>query len=179
MRAVVALDAAPADGLAAALERVAALLAAVDDRELWRSFETWCDGVLSPRLGERPSTLANMMETTMLAETLREWDERKIDEGRQERMWAGRQEGRREVLEEERALLCSQAGRRFGAATGAELAVVIAGVEDGTELARIGTLIIDCGTGPDFLARIVKGNRLLTPELATVATTQGFETRWN
>ena len=148
-RAVLALDAASVPGLAAALERAAALLAAVDDRELWRSFEVWCDGVLSPRLGGRPQTLANMMETTMLAETLREWDEQKIDEGRQE----GRREGRQEVLEEERALLCSQAGRRFGAATGTELAAVLANVEDGGELARIGTLIIDCGTGPDFLAR--------------------------
>ena len=77
----------------------------------------------------------------MLAETLRERDELKIDEGR------------REVLAQERALLCSQASRRFGAATGTELATILAGVEDGAELARIGTLIIDCGSGPDFLAR--------------------------
>ena len=43
--------------------------------------------------------------------------------------------------------------RRFGADTGAELAALLAGVEDGAELERIGTLIIDCGSGPDFLAR--------------------------
>ena len=78
----------------------------------------------------------------MLAETLRERDELKIDEGRRE----GRHQGRREVL-------CSLASRRFGAATGAELAALLAGVEDGAELARIGTLIIDCVSGPDFLAR--------------------------
>jgi len=77
----------------------------------------------------------------MLAETLRERDELKIDEGRQE--------GRREVRE----VLCSLASRRFGAATGTELAALLASVEDGAELARIGTLIIDCGSGPDFLAR--------------------------
>ena len=57
------------------------------------------------------------------------------------------------MLVEERALLCSQASRRFGAATGAELAIFLARIEDGTELARIGTLIIDCDSGPDFLAR--------------------------
>ena len=74
----------------------------------------------------------------MLAETLRERDEMKIDEGRQE--------GRREAL-------CSLASRRFGAATGTELAELLAGVEDGAELERIGTLIIDCDSGPDFLAR--------------------------
>ena len=73
----------------------------------------------------------------------------KIDEGRR----AGRQEGRREVLAEERALLSSLASRRFGATTGTEPEAVLAGVEDASELARIGALIIDCGSGPDFLAR--------------------------
>ena len=97
----------------------------------------------------------------MLAETLRERDEMKIDEGRREGLRAGRREGRREgiragrreVLAEERALLCSLARRRFDAATGAELAIFLAGIEDGAELSRIGTLIIDCDRGPDFLAR--------------------------
>ena len=105
----------------------------------------------------------------MLAETLRERDELKINEGRREGLRTGRREGirtgrregirtgrregRREVLVEERALLCSQASRRFGATTGIELAAVLAGVEDASELARIGALIIDCGSGQDFLAR--------------------------
>ena len=89
----------------------------------------------------------------MLAETLREWDEQKIAEGRREGRLVGRQEGRREVLAEERALLCSLASQRFGAAAGAELEAVLAGVEDGAELARVGALIIDCDSGPDFLAR--------------------------
>ena len=44
-------------------------------------------------------------------------------------------------------------GRRFDATTGTELAAVLAGVEDGAELERIGTLIIDCRSGADFLAR--------------------------
>ena len=74
----------------------------------------------------------------MLAEALRERDEMKIDEGRRE--------GQRKVL-------CSLASRRFGAAAGAELEAVLAGMEDASELARIGALIIDCDSGPDFLAR--------------------------
>ena len=137
-RAVLALDAASPQGLAPALERAVALLSAMDDQELWWSFVAWCGGTLSPRLGGRLPTLVDDKETTMLAETLREWDEQKIDEGRRE--------GRRDVL-------CSLASRRFGAATGAELEAVLAGVEDASELARIGTLIIDCDSGPDFLAR--------------------------
>ena len=81
-RAVLALDAAPAQGLAPALERAAALLSATDDQELWRSFVAWCGGTLSPRLGGQMPALVNDKETTMLAETLREWDEQKIAEGR-------------------------------------------------------------------------------------------------
>ena len=174
-RAVLALDAASPQGLAPALERAVALLSATDDQELWRSFVAWCGGTLSPRLGGRMPALANNKETTMLAETLREWDETKIAEGRregrregqregmragrQEGRLAGRQEGRREGRlagrqEGQREVLCSLAGRRFGAATGAELEAILAGVEDASELARIGALIIDCDNGPDFLARV-------------------------
>ena len=153
-RALMAVDAVPAGGLAAALRRAAELLAATGDEELARSFEAWCDGVLRPRLKRRLPGLANMMEApTMLEETLREWEERKLDEGRQEGRREGRQEGRREGLAAERALLCSQAGRRFGAATGTALAGVLAGVEDSDELARVGALIIDCGSGSDLLAQ--------------------------
>ena len=153
-RAALALDAASPQGLAPALERATALLSATDDQELWRSFVAWCGGTLSPRLGGQMPALVENKETTMLAETLREWDEQKIAEGRR----AGRREGRREGMragrrEGQRALLCSQASRRFGAAAGAELEAVLAGVEDASELARVGALIIDCDSGADFLAR--------------------------
>ena len=137
-RAVLALDAASPQGLVPALERAVALLSATDDQELWRSFVAWCGGTLSPRLGGQMPALVNDKETTMLAETLREWDEQKIAEGRREG---------------QRALLCSQASQRFGGAAGAELEAVLAGVKDASELARIGALIIDCDSGADFLAR--------------------------
>ena len=154
-RAALALDAASPQGLAPALERAAALLSATDDEELWRSFVAWCGGTLSPRLGGQMPALVNDKETTMLAETLREWDEQKIAEGRREGMRAGRREGMRAGRREgQRALLCSQASRRFGAAASAELEAVLAGVEDASELARVGALIIDCDSGPDFLARV-------------------------
>ena len=78
----------------------------------------------------------------MLRETLREWDEQ------------NRQEGRREVLEEGLAQLCSLASQRFGEAAGAELSGILASVDDGAELARVGTLIIGCDTEADFLARV-------------------------
>ena len=81
-RAVLALDAAPAQGLVPALERAVALLSTTDDQELWRSFVAWCGGTLSPQLGGQMPALVENKETTMLAETLREWDEQKIAEGR-------------------------------------------------------------------------------------------------
>ena len=144
-RAALALDAAPAAELDAALVRASALLAEAADDELRRSFEAWCGGVLAPRLGGRRPMLGNDEEKTMLAETLREWDEKNIEDGRRE--------GREEGLEEKRALLCGQAGWRFGDVVSRELAGILADVEDGGELMRIGTLIVSCGTGSELLAR--------------------------
>ena len=172
-RAVLALDAASGQGLAPALARAEALFSAAsaaDDRELWQSFAVWCRGILSPRHGGQLPDLVENKETTMLAEALRERDEMKIDEGRligrregrREGRRAGRQEGRREGRQEgrqagrqegQREVLCGLASRRFGAAAGTELAAVLAGVEDASELARIGALIIDCDSGADFLTR--------------------------
>ena len=145
-RGALALDAASRQGLASALARAVALISAEDDQELWLSFAAWYGGILGPRFGGQLPALVNDKETTMLAETLQEWEEEKIDEGRREGRQEGRQEGQREVL-------CSLAGQRFGAATGTELATVLAGVEDTSELARIGALIIDCGSGQELLAR--------------------------
>ena len=86
----------------------------------------------------------------MRAETLRDLVEQKINErwldGMLEGPRAGIRVGRREVL-------CSLAGQRFGTDTGDELAALLDGVKNTSELARIGTLIIDCESGSDFLAR--------------------------
>ena len=155
-------------GVPLALERAAALYSAAGDAELRRSFVAWCGGMLSPRLGARlPALMDNMNEeTTMLAETLRERDEMKLDEGRrqgrQEGRRQGRSEGRRQGRSEgrregrregQREALCSMASQRFGAVIGDELAASLAGVEDAAELARVGRLIIDCGSRQDFLAQ--------------------------
>ena len=57
------------------------------------------------------------------------------------------------MLAEERALLCGLAERRFGATISRALAGILAGVEDNTELMRVATLIGECATGSDLLAR--------------------------
>ena len=149
-RAALALDAASADGVRLALGRAVALYWAADDQELWRSFLAWCRGTLGPSLGGELPALVEDKERNMLAETLRERDELKIEEGRQEGRQEGLQEGRQEG---QRALLCSLAGQRFGEAAGAELSGILASVSDGAELARVGALIIGCDTKADFLSR--------------------------
>ena len=138
-RAALALDAASADDVPLALDRAVALYWATGDRELWRSFLAWCRGTLDPSLGDQLlPALVDDKERKMLAETLRERDEMKVEEGRQEG---------------QRALLCSLAGQRFGEAAGAELSGILANVGDGAELARVGALIVGCDAKADFLAR--------------------------
>ena len=141
-RAWLALEAADAAGVAAALEHAARTFAGVGDAILSRGFEVWCRGVLPQRFGDRLRSLTDMMEKpTMLAETLQEWEEQKINEGRlagrQEGRLAGRQEGRlagrtegrlagrTEGREEERERIRRLAERHFDAATAREFARLI------------------------------------------------------
>ena len=149
-RAALALDAASGQGPEPALAQAAELFWQANDQELWLSFEAWCNGILGPRLGDRLRTLWIKKERTMLRETLREWDEQNRQEGLRE----GRQEGLQEGLQGGKRTLCSQARQRFGEAAGAELSGILARVDDGAELERIGTLIIGCDTEADFLARV-------------------------
>ena len=112
-RAWLALEAADA-GLAPALEHAARTFAGVGDATLSHGFAVWCRGVLPQRFGDRLRSLTDMMEKpTMLAETLQEWEEQKLNEGR----LAGR--------EEERERLRRVAERDFDAATANTLARLI------------------------------------------------------
>lgn len=72
---------------------------------------------------------------------------------RAEGLAAGRSEGRAEGLAEQRTLLCRRAARRFGAETGARLAVLIAAVDDPDHLADIGEWIVTCASGSALLDR--------------------------
>ena len=129
-RAWLALEAADAAGVAAALEHAARTFAGAGDAALSRGFAVWCRGVLPQRFGDRLRSLTDMMEKpTMLAETLQEWEEQKLNEGRlagreegrlagrAEGRLAGREEGRLAGREEERERLRRLAERRFDAAT--------------------------------------------------------------
>lgn len=79
---------------------------------------------------------------------------RSRQEGRQEGRLEGRQEGMELVLAHERALLRQQAARKFGNATGDQLARRLVDVSDTDALAEVGALIIECDKSASFLDQI-------------------------
>ena len=135
-----------AAGLREALKALFDLLRKQKDNALTQAFVTWLQQGLRhagrlPADGEEP--LAQLQETqTMLEETVREWTREWLEQGIEQ----GRQE--------ERALLCRQAARKFDAGTAEGLATALAGVSDPDRLARVGDWIIDCATASELLARV-------------------------
>lgn len=75
----------------------------------------------------------------MLAETVQEWTAEWVEQGREQG---------------QRVLLCRQAARKFDAAAGERLAVLLEGVTDSDRLAQVGDWIIECGTADDLFARL-------------------------
>ena len=91
--------------------------------------------------------LRYMEEPRMLAETVTQWRQEALDEGRRQGMSEG-----------ERALLRRLAAGRFGVATGNALATLLANEEDVERLAEVGDLVVECATAEELLRR---GKRLL------------------
>ena len=77
----------------------------------------------------------------MLAETVTQWRQEAIDEG-----W-------REGISHERALLRRQAALRFGVAAGDALGALLANEEDVERLAEVGDLVIGCASAQELLRR--------------------------
>ena len=116
----------------------------------------------------------------MLAERVQEWVEQWLREGREQGLEQGREQGieqgREQGIElglergiergiergrdEERALLCRQAARKFGAETGERLSGLLARLADPERLAEVGDWVIECGTGPELLDRAERLARL-------------------
>ena len=106
--------------------------------------------------------LRHMEEPRMLAETVTQWRQEALDEGRRQGIAEGKSEGRRqgvsEGISQERALLRRLAARRFGVATGDALAALLANEEEAERLAEVGDLVVDCTSAEELLRR---GGRLL------------------
>ena len=100
----------------------------------------------------------------MLAESAKEWTEQWLREGREQGLELGLERGMERGLErgraEERALLCRQAARKFGAETAERLSVLLDRLTDPERLAEVGDWVIECGTGADLLDRAGRLARL-------------------
>ena len=159
------------------------LLEGEEDEELRRAFATWINQVvgLAERLpDEALGPLEQLKETyTMLEETVQGWVERGriqgveqgrvqgieqgrvqgIEQGRVQGIEQGRVQGIEQGRNEERALLCRQAARKFGADTSERLTVALAGVSDPDRLAQVGDWIIECATAADLIGRVLDQSR--------------------
>ena len=107
--------------------------------------------------------LRHMEEPRMLAETVTQWRQEALDEGRRQGVSEGVLEGRRQgMLEGERVLLRCQATGKFGAAAGDALAALLADEEDVERLAEVGDLVVGCASAEELLRRgrgVLNGRR--------------------
>ena len=139
------------------------LLEGEEDGELRRAFATWITQVvgLPERLpDEALGPLEQLKETyTMLEETVQGWVERGRIQGIEQGVEQGRVQGIEQGRNEERALLCRQAARKFGADTSERLTAALAGVTDPDRLAQVGDWIIECATAADLIGRVLDQSR--------------------
>lgn len=97
-------------------------------------------------------------EETLMAARLRKLYEELRQEGRREGVQEGRQEGRREGAQEgRRSLLRQLAVRKFGPDVVGEFSLLFDELTDIDRIEALGTAIIECETGAEFLARARKG----------------------
>ena len=82
-----------------------------------------------------------------LAERVKEWEADLLERGIERGLERGIERG----IEDQRALLCRQAERKFGAQTAHELARHLANVMDAEGLVPVGEWIIDCDDGAALL----------------------------
>ena len=151
-----------APGLGEALRALRELLRAAGDEHLARAFMAWLRWGLRAA-GRLPSgagdALAQLQETqTMLEETVREWTREWLEQGLEQGIEQGHAQGLEQGRDEERALLCRQAARKFDGASAERLAAALVGVTDAERLGRVGDWIIECATASDLLARVRRDN---------------------
>ena len=96
----------------------------------------------------------------MLAETIREWEERNYRRGYEEGLRLAREEKREEGREGNRRLLCHMAALRFGDATADAIRPLLSAMQDRSQFTAVGMLIIDSTTA----AELVDGTRRLAKE---------------
>ena len=140
------------------LRALSDLLRAQGDDHLTQAFVTWLRQGLrfaGPLPSGEGDPLTELQETqTMLEENVREWTRELLEQGRAQGIEQGRAQGIEQVRQEERALLCRQAARKFDAGAAEGLAAALAGVTDPDRFARVGEWIIECDTASELIARV-------------------------
>ena len=133
--------------------RLAALLAG--EHELRRTFAHWLWALRRPLVGgdpvPRPPEDLNLEDLAMsLEERVAQWPKPYIEQGRQEGISLGREQG----MEHERQLLRRIAATRFDSATADSLAATIGAEADPQRLMEVGEAIARCATGGELLREI-------------------------
>ena len=140
------------------LKALIELLRTQSDDGLRQAFAAWLHQGLriAGRLpAEGGDALTQLQEThTMLEENVREWTREWLEQGRTQGIEQGRTQGIEQGRDEERALLCRLAARKFDTAAAKMLASALAGVSDPERLGRVGDWIIECATASELLARV-------------------------
>ena len=137
--------------LARVARRLTERLSGTGEGELRRTFADWLR-TLERRLGagdqtrRPPDDLSLEDMTVSLEERVAEWPKPYIQQGREE--------GRREGMEQQRQMLRRLASARFGAATGDRLAAAIGAEADPQRLMDVAEAIVRCTTGSELLREI-------------------------
>ena len=142
--------------------RVAETLAGwLPELQVRRAFADWMRQIverLVPSGAEVPSIRkledVSMTLVERAAEWSKEWLKEGIEQGHEQGLDQGLEQGREQGLEHERALLCRMTSSRFGVVTAERLAELLAPITDPDRLADVGDWLVQCNTGPDFLARV-------------------------
>ena len=143
-----------AEGLPRAARRLAALLGGAGQGELRRTFSHWLWALSRGMDGDparQPRGDLDLEEMAVsLEDRVREWRKPYIQQGREQGISLGLEQG----LEHERQLLRHLAEARFDSATADRLAAAIGAEADPQRLMTVGEAIVRCATGSELLRKV-------------------------
>ncbi|MXW52189.1 MAG: hypothetical protein F4X81_15015 [Gammaproteobacteria bacterium] len=148
----------------AVLGRVSERLGGPALRDLRVAFAEWIWHSLAPGVPKVPKMKSKLRKIAELGE-FQEMKSFMLKSMVDHWLAEGRELGVTQARADERALLCRQAGRKFGGHAAQRLSARIEGVTDPKRLAEVGDWIIDCGTEAEFLDR-AKNAKVASPESA-------------
>ena len=142
------------------LERRSERLGGPEHRALRAAFIEWVRQSVAPGMKPKvPKLKTKLRKIAELGElqamkslVLKSMVDYWLAEGETRGVERGVTEGVVQARADERALLCRQAGRKFGGRASDRLSALIDGVTDPEHLAEVGDWVIDCGTEAEFLA---------------------------